>query len=66
MIAEPALRRIDRLAGNGHPGAQALATYFVGQGVGLMNKVKPAREVVLEFIEDYVAAAERLSGTLDD
>lgn len=66
MIAEPALRRIDRLAGNGHPGAQALSTYFVGQGVGLMNKIKPAREVVLEFIEDYVAAAERLSGTLDD
>ena len=66
MIAEPALRRIDRLAGNGHPGAQALATYFVGQGVGLMNKVKPAREVVLEFIGDYVAAAERLSGTLGD
>ena len=65
MIAEPALRRIDRLAGNGHPGAQALSTYFVGQGVGLMNKVKPAREVVLEFIEDYVAAAERLSGTLE-
>ncbi len=66
MIAEPALRRIDRLAGNGHPGAQALATYFVGQGVGLMNKVKPAREVVLEFIEDYVAATERLAGTLED
>jgi hypothetical protein len=30
----------------------------------LMNKVKPAREVVLEFIEDYVAAAERLGGSL--
>ena len=66
MVAEPALRRIDKLAQNGHPGAQALATYFVGQGVGLMNKIRPAREVVLEFIEDYVAAAERLSGTLDD
>ena len=50
----------------GHPGAQALATYFVGQGVGLMNKVKPAREVVLEFIEDYLAAAERLSKSLPD
>ena len=66
MVAEPALRRIDKLAETGHPGAQALATYFVGQGVGLMNKIKPAREVVLEFIEDYVAAAERLSGTLED
>lgn len=66
MVAEPALRRIDKLAEGGHPGAQALSTYFVGQGVGLMNKIKPAREVVLEFIEDYVNAAERLFRTLDD
>lgn len=44
MLAEPAIRRIDVLAAQGHP--QALATYFVGQGVGLMTKVKPAREVV--------------------
>ena len=66
MVAEPALRRIEKLAETGHPGAQALSTYFVGQGVGLMNKIKPAREVVLEFIDDYVAAAERLSGTLDE
>ncbi|SEH49053.1 NAD(P)H-dependent flavin oxidoreductase YrpB, nitropropane dioxygenase family [Mycolicibacterium rutilum] len=66
MLAEPIVRRIDVLAAQGHEGAQALATYFVGQGVGLMNKVKPAREVVREFIEDYVAATERLSNTLPD
>ena len=66
MLCEPALRRVDALAAKGHPGAQALATYFVGQGVGLMNKVKPAREVVLEFIEDYLAATERLSNSLPD
>lgn len=66
MISEPVLRRIDRLAEKGHPGAQQLATYFVGQGVGLMNKVKPAREVVLEFIEDYLAAAERLCRSIED
>lgn len=54
MLAEPVIRRLDVLAAQGHPGAQALATYFVGQGVGLMNKVKPAREVVREFIEDYL------------
>ena len=64
MLVESELRRVDKLAASGHEGAQALATYFVGQGVGLMNKVKPAREVVLEFIEDYVAAAERLAGSL--
>lgn len=66
MLVEPVLRRVDKLAAQGHPGAQALATYFVGQGVGLMNKVKPARDVVLEFIEDYVAAAERLGASLED
>ncbi len=66
MLCEPVIRRVDVLASQGHPGAQALATYFVGQGVGLMNKVKPAREVVREFIEDYLAATERLSSTLPD
>ncbi|WP_046301066.1 nitronate monooxygenase [Mycobacterium sp. UM_Kg27] len=66
MIAEPTLRRIDKLAATGHAGAQALSTYFVGQGVGLMNKVKPARDVVFEFVEDYIAAAERLGGSVGD
>ncbi|MGV9797484.1 NAD(P)H-dependent flavin oxidoreductase [Mycobacterium sp. NPDC003449] len=66
MLVEPVIRRVDVLAAQGHPGAQALATYFVGQGVGLMNKVKPAREVVREFIEDYLAATERLSNSLPD
>jgi NAD(P)H-dependent flavin oxidoreductase YrpB (nitropropane dioxygenase family) len=66
MLCEPLLRRVDVLASQGHPGAQALSTYFVGQGVGLMNKVKPARDVVLEFIEDYLAAAERLSGSIPE
>src|SRR6201999_275909 len=66
MLSEPTIRRIDMLAAQGHPGAQALSTYFVGQGVGLMNKVKPAREVVREFIEDYLAATERLSNSLPD
>jgi NAD(P)H-dependent flavin oxidoreductase YrpB (nitropropane dioxygenase family) len=66
MLCEPVIRRVDALASQGHPGAQALATYFVGQGVGLMNNVKPAREVVREFIEDYLAATERLSNSLPD
>jgi NAD(P)H-dependent flavin oxidoreductase YrpB (nitropropane dioxygenase family) len=65
FVSEPALRRVDQLADRGDPGAQELATYWVGQGVGLMNKVKPARQVVLEFAEDYLSAVERLSGTLE-
>lgn len=66
MLSEPVLRRVDALADQGHEGARLLSTYFVGQGVGLMNKVKPARDVVLEFIEDYLAATERLSNSLPD
>jgi hypothetical protein len=31
-----------------------------------MNKVKPAREVVLEMIEDYLDAAERITNSLED
>jgi NAD(P)H-dependent flavin oxidoreductase YrpB (nitropropane dioxygenase family) len=60
MISEPALRRVDAAAAGGHAGATQLATYFVGQGVGLMHSVKPAARVVLEFMEDFAAAADRL------
>jgi NAD(P)H-dependent flavin oxidoreductase YrpB (nitropropane dioxygenase family) len=66
MISEPALRRVDTLATNGDEGARALATYWVGQGVGLMNTVKSARQVVYEFAQDYLAAAERLANSLGD
>jgi NAD(P)H-dependent flavin oxidoreductase YrpB (nitropropane dioxygenase family) len=66
MISEPVLRRIDTLATNGDEGARALATYWVGQGVGLMNSVKSAKQVVYEFAEDYLAAAERLANSLGD
>ena len=66
MLSEPVLCRVDALAEQGHQGAQALATYFVGQGIEMMNKVKPAHEVVADFIEDYLAAAERLGRSLPE
>ena len=47
------------------PGQLELATYFVGQGVGLLHTVKPAARVVQEFMEDFAAAAERLQQTLE-
>ena len=64
LLAEPALRRVDALAASGDPGARELATYWVGQGVGLMNKVRPAREVVYEMAQDFAGAAERLAAVL--
>src|SRR5271168_259880 len=64
VVSENVLRRLDALAEKGNRGAQELATYWVGQGVGLMNKQRPAREVVQEMLEDYVDAVERLNQSL--
>lgn len=61
LVSEPALSRIDKLAQSGDPAARKLATYWVGQGVGLMNRPLTARQVVYEFMEDFAAASERLA-----
>ena len=45
----------------GHEGAKDLATYWVGQGVGLMNQSISASDVVQEFKEDFINAFERLN-----
>jgi NAD(P)H-dependent flavin oxidoreductase YrpB (nitropropane dioxygenase family) len=47
-----------------HAGARQLINYFVGQAVGQMNQVKPARRVVLDLVEGYIEAAERLSASV--
>jgi len=60
FISEPPLRLIDKLAQSGHAGAQELATYWVGQGVGMMNEPISAGAVVQQFKVDFVRAYERL------
>lgn len=65
LLSEPALRRIDVLAEQGHPGARELATYWVGQGVGLMNKATTVRDVIYEWAQDFAEAAERLAAAID-
>ena len=62
MVAEPALQKVNKLAEGGHDGAKDLATYWVGQGVGLMNQSISASDVVQEFKEDFAEAYERLTG----
>ncbi|NBC23575.1 MAG: nitronate monooxygenase [Gammaproteobacteria bacterium] len=66
LVSEPALRAIDKLAQGGDVGARNLATYWVGQGVGLMNQPESVRSVVMTFMEDFAAAAERLGSYLED
>ena len=66
LVSEPALRKVDKLSEGGHEGAKMLATYWVGQGVGLMNEAMGAGQVVQEFKEDWIAACERLNGFISE
>ena len=66
VISKPAMLKIDKLAATGHEGAKELATYYVGQAVGLMNSEQSVRLVVYDFMRDYADAAERLAATLEE
>lgn len=59
LVAETQ-RRIARAAE--HPGSQAreLSTYFVGQIVGSMDRVRPAASVVLDLVEEFIETMQRL------
>lgn len=66
FISSPAFAKIDAAALRGEPGAVELASYFVGQGVGLINRQKSARQTVLDFVEDYAEAVERIEASVED
>ena len=65
LVSGPALNRIDKLAESGHQGAKQLATYWVGQGVGLMNDSLSTRAVVQNFMEDFAAAYEQMQAVME-
>lgn len=64
LVSEPALRKLDKLADGGHAGARDLATYWVGQAVGLMNETETAGQVVQRFKAEFAEAYERLTEVL--
>jgi NAD(P)H-dependent flavin oxidoreductase YrpB (nitropropane dioxygenase family) len=66
MLTAGAQQRITRSSGQAGSGAQQLATYFVGQGVGLLDRVRPAREVVAGMVEEYLEVAGRFAAQLGD
>jgi len=57
--------RINQAAGQ--PGAKAreLATYFVGQVVGSLDRVRPTRAVVLDMVEEFIDTIGRLDSLAD-
>jgi NAD(P)H-dependent flavin oxidoreductase YrpB (nitropropane dioxygenase family) len=66
LISEPALHAADLAAERGNPKARELVTYFVGQGVGLVDSVKSTRAVVKEFMEEFVEAISDLQALTEE
>jgi NAD(P)H-dependent flavin oxidoreductase YrpB (nitropropane dioxygenase family) len=65
LISEPALRAADFAAERGNAKAREMVTYFVGQGVGLVDSVKSTRAVVKEFMEEFVEAISDLQALME-
>ncbi|MGI9323257.1 MAG: NAD(P)H-dependent flavin oxidoreductase [Pseudomonadales bacterium] len=65
LVSEPALGKVAKLAEAGHEGAKQLATYWVGQGVGMMNQSLSSKQVVYDFMQDFLSATEKLQAFVD-
>jgi NAD(P)H-dependent flavin oxidoreductase YrpB (nitropropane dioxygenase family) len=64
LISEPAIRHATKAAEAGNAEARKLVTYFVGQGVGMVDGITSARSVVQGFMQDYADAVERLNAAI--
>jgi NAD(P)H-dependent flavin oxidoreductase YrpB (nitropropane dioxygenase family) len=66
IISRNAFNAIDRAAAAGNPKARDLVSYFVGQGVGLIDSVKSATAVVQEFKEDFADAIAHMNALVEE
>ncbi len=66
IISRDAFASIDRAAAAGNARARDLVSYFVGQGVGLIDSVKSATAVVQEFKEDFAEAVEHMNALVGE
>ena len=65
MLTGQAIERINRAAHHEGSGAESLATYFVGQVVGTMNRTRGAGQVVIDMVEEFIDAAQDLAAQLE-
>ena len=65
MLTSAVMERINRAAHREGSGAEELATYFVGQVVGTMNRTRGAGQVVLDIVEEFIDAAEAVAAQLE-
>src|SRR3569623_1200525 len=66
IVSRGAFNSIDRAAASGNAKARDLVSYFVGQGVGLIDSVKSAGAVVQEFKEEFAEAIEHMNALVSE
>jgi NAD(P)H-dependent flavin oxidoreductase YrpB (nitropropane dioxygenase family) len=66
LVSENALRSVERSAAAGNDKAREMVTYFVGQGVGLIDSVRSAGQVVQEFKLEFGEAVEHMNDLVSE
>ena len=66
LVSTEAFRAIDKAAAAGNQRARELVSYFVGQGVGMIDGVKSAGAVVQEFKTEFIEAVEHMNELVAD
>jgi NAD(P)H-dependent flavin oxidoreductase YrpB (nitropropane dioxygenase family) len=66
MVSEPSFARVEKAVLGGNEAARDLVSYFVGQGVGLVEAERSARQVVQDFREEFAEAILALTAMLGD
>src|SRR6201992_1890688 len=64
LVTEPQIR-INQAATHPDAKARELATYFVGQVVGSLDRIRPARAVVLEMVEEFIDTIGQLEALVE-
>jgi len=65
LVAEAQVR-IARAANRAGSGGEQLANYFVGQVVGRLDRVRPARQVLLDMVTEYADVITRFAAPAED
>jgi NAD(P)H-dependent flavin oxidoreductase YrpB (nitropropane dioxygenase family) len=66
LVSVDAFVAIDKAAAGGNQRARELVSYFVGQGVGMVDSIKSAGAVVQEFKAEFIEAVEHMNELVGD
>ena len=66
LATAEAEQRVRRAALAGSPSAAELTITIVGQIVGSMKKLRPARQVFAEMVDEYLDTVERMAGQVEE